>query len=43
MWAEIVATANALRNLFEADVDVDEDEEIMGRATDLRALLREYV
>lgn len=43
VWAEIVAKANALRNLFEADVDVDEDEEIMGRATDLRALLREYV
>ncbi|OWY62064.1 hypothetical protein B7486_60420 [cyanobacterium TDX16] len=41
VWAEIVAKANALRKLFEDDVD--DDDEIRERATDLRTILREYV
>jgi hypothetical protein len=41
VWAEIVAKANALRRLFEEDVD--DDDEIRERATDLRTILREYV
>jgi hypothetical protein len=41
VWAEIVAKANALRKLFEDDID--DDDEIRERATGLRTILREYV
>lgn len=41
VWAEIVAKAAALRTQFENDVD--DDDEIIMRATALRTLLREYV
>jgi hypothetical protein len=41
VWAEIVAKAAALRRAFEEDVD--DDNEIVERATDLRTVLREYV
>jgi hypothetical protein len=41
VWAEIVAKAGVLRAAFENDVD--DDDEVIMRATDLRTLLREYV
>jgi len=41
VWAEIVAKAGVLRAAFENDVD--DDDEVILRATDLRTLLREYV